>query len=120
MAQLKIWSFFVMKNILYKHTRAYRGLKYPKKYLGEHSQKSLGMCGRNFSHGHNLRHFGPSCAHLVSFYVSIQSFMAYRWSVKEFSLIFYFLFLINPHRFLSADLFRICYPSPIAISMLLR
>ena len=54
------------------------------------------------------------------FYISLQSFMTFRQSVKELSFIFYFLFIINPQRALIADLFRIFFLPPIDIAMLLR
>ena len=53
------------------------------------------------------------------FYESLQSFMTCGRSVKEFSFISYFLFIINPQRVLSAALLCIRFLSPIDIAMLL-
>ena len=71
----------------------------------------VGWCGRNVSHGNNLRHFRPSCVRMVFFYVSLHSFTTCRWSVKELSFVSYFLFLTNRQRSL-AKRFPLPYSPP--------
>ena len=77
----------------------------------------VGRCGYNVSHGQNTSHFCPSCVYMVFFCVSLHIFITFGWSVKEFSFIYYLVFIINPQHVLSAVLFCICFFSLIAIAM---
>ena len=68
----------------------------PHKIWVQYFEESVGRCGRNVSHGHDLSRFRQSCVQLVFFLCKSTEFHDMRTECfKEFSFISYLLFLTN-------------------------